>query len=164
MAEFVTCFQKKTINKSGIIPRLRRSQRILRFCNFKKEKEPDRYYKEQLLLFLPWRDEYIEKEGIDWASKYNEFVDVITENRKKFCKIDIAELEQNIISVEENESNSEIVDVLPKELRKDLAAENEESKPDKYGSNISSIKYVMPVANEEELLNHQLQRLNERQR
>lgn len=81
LVDFATKYQCRTINKSGIIP-MRAKQKILRYFHYKKEKDADKYFKEQLLLFFPWRDELKEIENIAVDEKYSQHEAIIMNNQQ----------------------------------------------------------------------------------
>lgn len=162
LAEFATCYQQSTISKKESVPKRRLKERILRICNFKKEKDPEKYFKEQLLLFLLWRDEMAEIENTDCVSKYYDNVDIIAQHRMRYLRLDTTDLEKRIdIDDEDYESD---VEMLPQELHKDLNDENVDKKPDKSSTTISSAKYLMPEVKPQKELNYMMEQLNERQR
>ena len=45
------------IMKDGTLIKLRKTPKILRYVRYSKIHDPENYYREQLMLFLPWRDE-----------------------------------------------------------------------------------------------------------
>lgn len=70
-------------NKRGYL-RLRKTLKIIDCRRYNKAKEPDQYYREQLLLYKPWRNERAEIENVDYLCEYNKYKDIIIDNRKKF--------------------------------------------------------------------------------
>lgn len=164
LAEFATCYQQYTISKKNSTPKRRKIERILRFCNFKKEKDAHRYYKEQLLLFLPWRDEIVEIEEIDFLWKYYNHVEEISRNRLRFAKIDTTDLENKINCNNDDEVDSED-EMLSKELHKDIGIELQDQKSDKYSQkSLTTVKYLMPEVKHQKELNIVMEKLNEKQR
>lgn len=79
----------KTIKLSDGILTRRRNPKILRFCRFNLTKDPINFYRERLMLFLPWRNEMEELEKIDVEQKFNEYHALIKLNSDKYIKEDI---------------------------------------------------------------------------
>lgn len=78
--------------------------KIIRFCRFDKQKMPSDYYREQVMLFMPWRNESKEVEVEDPFEVYNRNMEVIAINRLKF---------ESLIR---NETETEAVERMEKEL------------------------------------------------
>lgn len=57
------------------------------FCRYDMIQDSFNYYREQVMLYLPWRcgEKDIIKQ--DCEILYNENIDIIKENRNKYCKI-----------------------------------------------------------------------------
>ena len=55
-----TGFQKM---KSGMVIKKRRNPHVIRYVRFNSETDPENYYRERLLLFLPWRKELVDLKG-----------------------------------------------------------------------------------------------------
>lgn len=49
---------------------LRRSPKVIRFCRFDFHKDPENFFREQIMLFVPWRNEKTELEDIDHAAVF----------------------------------------------------------------------------------------------
>lgn len=61
--------------------------KILRFCNFSKSTHSEDYWREQLYLFAPWRNEKRDIEGVgDYEQRAQELEETILENSKAFYK------------------------------------------------------------------------------
>lgn len=41
--------------KDGFVLKQRKIQKILRYVIFNREQDPENYFREQLMLFFPWR-------------------------------------------------------------------------------------------------------------
>ena len=97
-------------NNSGYITRWNRLK-IIRYTRFNIESEEKNYFREQLMLFTPWRDEEKELLNVDPNTKFVECKECIFANRAKFiyndgdCDADI--IERAIRSHEELEQDSE---------------------------------------------------------
>ncbi|XP_065214928.1 uncharacterized protein LOC135841724 [Planococcus citri] len=57
---------------------------IIRYVNFNQEVDPPNFYREQLMLFYPWRNEKKELLDVNCEELYNKYIDVINNNRKKY--------------------------------------------------------------------------------
>ena len=64
-------------------------RKIIRFKNYNIEEDPSSYYRSQILLFLPWRNESTEIENVDLKLKYLQNEERITEVRDSFVKLDL---------------------------------------------------------------------------
>lgn len=42
--------------KDGFVLKQRKIQKILRYVRFNREQDPENYFREQLMLFFPWRN------------------------------------------------------------------------------------------------------------
>lgn len=93
--------QSKRLRKVGY--RQRDSPKIIRFVNYKEAKEPNKFFREQLMLFHPWRladkealpgtveaaklkDEAILQGSETFEMRYKEVTSFLEENRKKYVK------------------------------------------------------------------------------
>ena len=54
---------KKIEMKSGMVIKKRRNPHVIRYVRFNFETDPENYYRERLLLFLPWRKELVDLKG-----------------------------------------------------------------------------------------------------
>jgi PIF1-like helicase/Helitron helicase-like domain at N-terminus/Herpesvirus tegument protein, N-terminal conserved region len=64
--------------------RKRRQCKIIRYRRYCVETDPDNYYREQLMLFHPWRDEDVDLFGINFEDKYNLHRATIIANRMMY--------------------------------------------------------------------------------
>ncbi|XP_069962621.1 uncharacterized protein [Bactrocera oleae] len=104
LADYATNYTKKNQNSNKIDDQLsndddndnidntnkdsyrsRQQTAIIRYRRYKLHQDPDNYYREQILLFMPWRNEKDEVENIDHASIYNKNQSIIEINRKPFA-------------------------------------------------------------------------------
>jgi len=95
--EFVTTTNSKT--------RRRSKARVLRSVWFNKEKEPEKHYRELLMLFTPWRTEETDSLG-NFASHEDRCMvlsNVIKEQMKQYavCNDDFNEIQQQINQIED---------------------------------------------------------------
>lgn len=71
------------LDESGTVQK-RTISKIIRFRHYGKEQDHKNYYREQLMLFLPWRDEDADLLSIDSIEKAQRFQEQIAENAKPF--------------------------------------------------------------------------------
>lgn len=85
----------------------RKHPKVIRFCRFDVNKEPLEYFREQVMLFKPWKNEQTEVEVENIASIFNEHKTTIKDNAKKYSKLDanIDELLQQIMENRESEQD-----------------------------------------------------------
>ena len=92
-------------NKVPSKSKKRTKARIIRSCWFNKEKEPEKHYRELIMLFTPWRNE---TDIIGICSSYKErymlLSDVISKQMEQYadCNQDFNEMEQEMSSVEDS--------------------------------------------------------------
>lgn len=103
----------KLIDGSGFVTR-RKRRKIIRFRHF-PENDEDNYCREQLMLFIPWRNEEMELIDCDVKDTYLRKKDMIIDNSAPYYysrDIDEGVLAQYISEIEEqteNETNEEYV-------------------------------------------------------
>ena len=72
--------------KNGIVIKQRQKQRVLRYVRYSEKTDPENYYREKLLLFLPWRNE--QKDLLKGFKSYKDHYDnvrnVIVQTLKKY--------------------------------------------------------------------------------
>ena len=73
---------------------------IIRYRRYKLTQDPYNYYREQVLLFLPWRCELEEVEKNDCKKKYYIDIEQIETNRKKYSLVGDETLETAIQTVQ----------------------------------------------------------------
>lgn len=71
--------------RKGARMRRRERARILRYRRYKLIQDEYNYFREQILLFLPWINEEAEVENADVSKKHEDNRQQIEENRKKYC-------------------------------------------------------------------------------
>ena len=77
--------------------------KIIRSCRFSKEKMPNDYYREQVMLYMPWRNESNEVEVADPFEVYKKNSSVIAINRLKFENLVRSETDQEALERMEKE-------------------------------------------------------------
>lgn len=78
-----TSRQLKLKDGSGYLFK-RRQVRIISYMNYGLQRDPVNYYREQLMLYMPWRNESLELENIDQKAVYTAMQDTIQATRKQF--------------------------------------------------------------------------------
>ncbi|XP_070175663.1 uncharacterized protein [Littorina saxatilis] len=73
----------KLNNGHGFVTK-RRWSKVIRYCNFNKLKDEDDYYREQLMLFHPWRNEEQDLISINRETKFKTHEDSISRVRCKY--------------------------------------------------------------------------------
>ncbi|KAF6217109.1 hypothetical protein GE061_001462 [Apolygus lucorum] len=117
----------KLKNNDGFISK-RTKSKIIRFVRFNIETHEDDFYREQLMLFLPWLDEESELICVNQKNKFNENKQMIIQNRKlytfnspneqgteDFIDEDIREHNENEISNAEVEEDTDTVAPNPED-------------------------------------------------
>ncbi|KAL7296884.1 hypothetical protein TKK_0010274 [Trichogramma kaykai] len=98
----------------------RHKDKILRCHNYKLDIDPTNYYRENLLLFFPFRNENVEIENQNYKQLFTKNINIFIKNKTKFYKIDETEIQNALqnIELQENEeeinptSNHENIDIL----------------------------------------------------
>jgi hypothetical protein len=75
-------------DKSGFI-RKRKVQRIIRFRKYGEKEDPENYYREQIMLYYPWRNEEVELMNIDHRERFRILQDQIRDVRKNFNSLEV---------------------------------------------------------------------------
>ena len=66
--------------------RLRKTAKIIRYRRYQKEKEPANFYREKLMLYVPWRDEDNDLINIDHQTKFDSLASTIMEKERQYVK------------------------------------------------------------------------------
>lgn len=82
---------------------------VIRYRKYNILKDPDNYYRELLMLFLPWRDEKRELENKNFKEIYLQNKQVIDENYQQYHKVDINNI-LNMVEAVENINHEPIED------------------------------------------------------
>lgn len=72
-------------DKSGFLKK-RTIPRVIRFRRFNILQDPENYFREMIMLYMPWREE--SEDLVDCESKYNRNLQLIQKNRKEFNAFD----------------------------------------------------------------------------
>jgi len=81
---FIKNFSEDINDDEEIIDLPEERPKVLRYRRYKLVQDSYNYYREQLLLFLPWRNERSEVEEVDGKQRYQSNIEEITKNRSKF--------------------------------------------------------------------------------
>ena len=94
--------------KGGIMLIKRKRAKIVRAVRFNKGKDPENYYREQLMLYTPWRNEQKDliKDCQTYQERHQQVESIINSNKEQYeCHSDI--LEKAIEDLNENGNTSD---------------------------------------------------------
>ena len=94
--------------KGGMKLVKRKRAKIIRSVRFNKEKEPENYYREQLMLYTPWRNEQKDliKDCQTYQDRYQQVELIVNSNKEQYDRhSDI--LEKAIEDLNENDNSSD---------------------------------------------------------
>ncbi|EDS27530.1 conserved hypothetical protein [Culex quinquefasciatus] len=141
--------------------------RVIRFIRYNREQQPDNYYREKLLLFLPWRCEEKEIQSVNWFQKYTDNVILIERNHASLFLMSEEELER---AVEEAKNHRKLHDEeelaefeankIPKDQEVDVFVEAGMDRP----KNVVQFKYCSPPKVDKQEVMELLCKLNNRQK
>ncbi|XP_055687292.1 uncharacterized protein LOC129792356 [Lutzomyia longipalpis] len=143
---------------------MRKKSKIVMYKGYKEFQDPNNYYREQVLLFLPWRNEKEEIEDCDCRIKYMNNRQTINAVRKKFCYFNDDGVLTQIIRDRENENEDDHVPERDNPVDSDQEID---MFPDEKGgttSNKKGYQYVCPERIQKEDICKNLQQLNVKQR
>ncbi|XP_055685660.1 uncharacterized protein LOC129791526 [Lutzomyia longipalpis] len=143
---------------------MRKKSKIVMYKGYKEFQDPNNYYREQVLLFLPWRNEKEEIEDCDCRIKYMSNRQSINAVRKKFCYFNDDGVLTQIIRDRENENDDDHVPERDNPVDSDQEID---MFPDEKGgttSNKKAFQYVCPERIQKEDICKNLQQLNVKQR
>ena len=89
--------------KNGIVIRRRSHALVIRYVHYSAKADPENYYREKLLLFMPWRDERVDllNGKTSYKTHYEEKRFMVDMKVKQYEK-NMAEIEQAMQSAEED--------------------------------------------------------------
>lgn len=97
LADFVSLFSKKkytnNIECNEQDYRSREKSAIIKYRRYILAQDPLNYYREQILLFVPWRNEVQKIENINSENKYVEYLKLIIQNRSKYSILEDEEMD-----------------------------------------------------------------------
>ena len=81
--------------------RLRRKPKVIRFRRYNIIQDVVNFYRKQLMLYPPWRNEYIESDNIDFRCVYETNINLIKQNRSCYESSDQASIDEAINVLED---------------------------------------------------------------
>jgi hypothetical protein len=93
-------------DKSGYI-RKRKVQRIIRFRRYGEKEDPENYFREQIMLYHPWRDEDQEILNIDHREQFRILQNKIREVRIKFNSLEVELTNTGVDSEDSSEDEAD---------------------------------------------------------
>ena len=81
--------------------RLRRKAKVIRFRRYSIIQDEVNFYREQLMLFVPWRIDSSDTDNINFKSMYSTHLNLITQNRELFESRDQSSIDEAINILED---------------------------------------------------------------
>ena len=151
--------------------KLRKTAKIIRYRRYQREKEPTNFYREKLMLYVPWRDEDIDLINIDHQTKFDSLASTIMEKERQY----VEDAAHDYAAIESS---------LEKEAREEFYNAREEGVPEEYahlglrehdqnfdeevqdisGPNPSPGSFLVPKHMEDATFEQLINKLNEEQR
>ncbi|CAM4830841.1 unnamed protein product [Rotaria magnacalcarata] len=88
----------------------RKKKKIIRYRNFKLHQHPENYYREQLMLFLPWINEEEILININHEETFELYKDLIQQKRSEYVLREVNQFEQAVEDHTERENENDIDD------------------------------------------------------
>ncbi|XP_011867235.1 PREDICTED: ATP-dependent DNA helicase pfh1-like, partial [Vollenhovia emeryi] len=88
----------------------RKKQKVIRFRRYKLNQDRYNYFREQVLLFWPWKNEREDVDTQDCENIYSKNIHVIEENRNKFSVIGDLELDNALVQAQKDIDQQTIED------------------------------------------------------
>ena len=88
----------------------RTKKKIIRFRNFKLHQDPENYYREQLMLFLPWSNEEEDLIDVNHEERFELYKDLIQQKRSEYVHREASEFEKALDEQTERENEDDIDD------------------------------------------------------
>lgn len=133
---------------------------IIRYRRYKLIQDNHNYYREQIMLFLPWRNESNEVENISCENKYFQNLETITQNRAKYSILGDEELD-NALEQAQQIATDETQDEIDEDFCKiDLFEQGGKDATKKQ----SFTRFTVPARTKAEEIMIFMQKLNVRQR
>lgn len=126
LADFVATKNERKMADGKYKYSEREKPRIIRYVRYSIEKDEANFFREQCLLFLPWKDEKKEIETQNCAELYHKNKDLIEENQRKYVTISEERLEEIFNEIESHEdSQGQDITEEDKELMEFLCEQGE---------------------------------------
>lgn len=79
-------FQEEYPMKNGFILKRKNTSKIIRHVRYNKDQDPENYFREQLMLFYPWRNEELELIGelSSFEANFKQNQETIQKNKKQY--------------------------------------------------------------------------------
>ena len=151
--------------------RLRKTAKIIRYRRYQKEKEPANFYREKLMLYVPWRNEDNDLINIDHQTKFESLASTIMEKERQYVE-DAAQDYAVIESSLEKEAREEFFNAREEEIPEEFAhlgirehdQNSDEEVQDITGLNPSPGSFLVPKHMEDGTFELLINKLNEEQR
>ncbi|GBM80454.1 ATP-dependent DNA helicase PIF1 [Araneus ventricosus] len=160
-------FNEDSFNLEKLEYRRKKKSSVIRYRRYKLQQDRINYFREQVLLFLPWRSEYQEVEIVNCEEMYNECLDRIEENRRLFSAIADEVLEealenaqQEVIEIEEEEAQDFIMEKVSQHQNVDILQQGGQE----IAVNKTVNRYSCPKRISQENICSSISRLNEGQK
>ncbi|CAF1284931.1 unnamed protein product, partial [Rotaria magnacalcarata] len=88
----------------------RKKKKIIRYRNFTLHQHPENYYREQLMLFLPWINEEEILININHEETFELYKDLIQQKRSEYVLREVNQFEQAVEDHTERENENDIDD------------------------------------------------------
>ena len=118
------------VDKHGIKYIKRKHPKVIRYVRFNKENDPENYYRERLLLFLPWRNELEDLKGphSTYEDAYFAMKHFIDDKAQKYEQnIQVLDEAINAANIEESEAYDELAPGAQQKESDDAAEDPTES-------------------------------------
>jgi len=148
---------------------LRKKPKCLRWLGYRENQDSYNFYRENVMLFLPWRDESKEVENSNPEAVYQEHIQTIQTNKAKYVNYNLNEFEQALDEVEKNmkeahdeEENEANADALSKSQEITVDWPDDDTKKGDKGQTVKLVKEREDIKYED--LEQSMQLLNTKQR
>lgn len=143
----------------------RNKLKLIRYRNYKLIQDNYNHYREQIILFLPWRNEHDEVENINVEEKFHDNFSTIEKNKLKFnvLKDEVIEKAIQQVEIDNNDDEDEFKNINGgNEMNNnvDIFGQTKESDYSK----INKIRITCPAALDKEKLLDLFYELNDKQR
>ena len=177
LADFASKYKLKSMqnlnddieNPEDISKLLKSKVCILRYRKYKIQQDENNFYREHLLLFLPWRNEYNEIENINCKEKYDSNINIINKNRKKYSKLNedllleaMNQIEEQLSESSDDEEHFHMKD--NKEIDKSVDINIQAGDKTEIDNPVSFNKFITPVRIPNETVLNLMEKLNTLQR
>lgn len=85
---------------------LRKKRKVIRFCRYDVEKDPENFFRERVMLFKPWRNENDDVENKNCQEIFKENRNIIQKNSCKYIALDI-DLNAILFELETNRATAD---------------------------------------------------------